>query len=268
MQNIIIFKNNQKIINKINYFLDPLMINTKFKLILKNGNNNTYYNNTYYNLMYTLYQPHINHFIELSKIITDKEAYEVLMIIPSIKKTFTNINMDIKLKMINYNYTWFKILSYYKLHLNIIKNLLNNYIEFYYIEMIYIYHKIKDIYKAYEIMNENKHYFYTLINIKNYYYLRIYNIAHFSAYALSKFDHESIIKMCELIKSGYNETKYLSLTPILTIHQIEFLKLSRLGYNNDEEFNKKKDIIFNNAINLDLINTENFEPKNKIFKYF
>jgi hypothetical protein len=249
MQHIYILNKKPKILKKINYYLEPLVINNKFKLSLIKKDKDS---NIYYALMYTLYPIYINNFIELSKLITPKEAYNILMIISLIKKN-REIDNETKLKMINYNYTWCKLLLYYNLDLNTIKNLLNNYLDFHYIELIFINNNINNIVQSFNIMNEYKDYYNTIKNKQHYYYLRKYNIPHLDAYVLSKYDDESIMKMVQLINCGFNELKYLLMVNNLTVNQIDFLKLSRLGYIDNAEFNNIKFSIFDNAINQILI---------------
>ncbi len=190
--------------------------------------------------------------------INQDDVYEILMNIPifHIYKTPEQIN-KIRSNIVNYNYTWFCLLYFnYNFSIEIIKKLLKDYIDYYYVDIININRLINNPEDAFIIMNEfmvvNQNY------IRNYYELRSLCIPHVSAYQIATVNYGTR-NIYELICYEYNDLEFLKKAIFLSSEQMNFLKISRYCYPSIEMFKKYKYNIFNNALNNTFININDFQ---------
>ncbi len=279
-------KEYPNIINKINYYLDPVFIKDNIKLSLINYPN---YNKNFdyliknnvtinYALMYAIYPERTMPFLcELSKLISLNDAFEILMNIPFKTNKIYNIynynnniiddtvNKEI-IKLITYNYAWAYVLIKRNINSSMIKNLLNNFYDFHFFELFNINNKVFDINEAYLLMINNLYY---LEQYKAVYYkLRMLKIPHSIAYNLCKYDKIFIDKIIDISYYGYYDTKLLNIIIYFDEEQINFLKLARFGYDNIKEFNDAKNNIIENAFFEKIINPDEnlLEPLSKKIK--
>jgi hypothetical protein len=267
------------IIEKINSYLEPMFISNNLILKIKS---NKYYNDKLHYLTnnkvplkyavdYARYPDNtLKYMIELPKFMSFDDAYEILMNIPSHNYKIYNINIDNPLeehipivnelpKLLNYNYFWSVLFVNYNISIDMIKVLLHRLIDFYFLELFYY----NNIYNNYDMSLDIviKSIEETMEYRKEYYKLRAAKIPHVNAYKLCKINNHFIDKIIEVANIGFNNVYNLFLAYNFNEIQINFLKLSRFGYI-DEEFDKYKQSIFNNAITERLINIDYFTVKN------
>ena len=268
------------IINIINSYLEPMRIDDNLNLCIKKDkdyinklkyltDNNIPFK---YSIDYARY-PEITmiFIINLAKHMSIENAYEILTNIPMENYKLYNIDVDNPsaehiivicnaIKLMHYNYSWSYILIKNNINIEMVKLLLNKYADFYFFELLLLNKTINDLNASLNIviksMNET-------IDYKNKYYkLRNFKISNFTAYNICKENNEYIDNIIEVANIGFNDVYNLHFAGNFNSNQIYFLKLSRLGYYNDEEFERTKQIIFNNAITDILINSEDFTLNN------
>ncbi len=273
-------KKYPNIIEKINYYLEPmfldnnLLINIKYKTF----NSNLYYLTSKnipfkYSINYAQFpESTMIYFIELAKVIGIDEAYNILTIIPFKDYKLNNINFnnlseehmtitnEIN-KLLNYNYSWAMMFLKQKMEVELIKQLLHGFSDFHFLEIIYINKNLNNFNNSFQYLVNN------IENINkfkyNYYLLRQYKIPHPIAYSMSRLNVELFKNIIEVAKAGYYDVKNIIKAAYFDEIQIEFLKLSRYGYVYEEQFNMYKEYIFNNAIEEKLININNFYIKKR-----
>jgi hypothetical protein len=184
------------------------------------------------------------------------DAYDILMNIIHNKKKLYEIDkktLDVNCikKILNYNYSWTIILLNYKIHVDLIKKVLNEAIDFYILELLYINRKIQNEFVSYELVK---------LDIKNtaqqkniYYKLTAVKIPHDISHLLCKMSDLDIDKIIDIAMMGFNDVRNLIKANVFDEHQMEFLRLSKLSYINFYEFSKVKQTIFDNAIRNNLI---------------
>jgi hypothetical protein len=107
---------------------------------------------------------------------------------------------------------------------------------------------------------------------ENFHKLILAKVSHSIAYSLCRKENVFIDKIVDIANYGYYNANKLSLICFFDDKQISFLKLSRLGYFNEEDFNKFKNNIVEKAFFEQLIDVSNFyikyspEPSNKKIK--
>ena len=272
---ISLLKQYPNIIEKINSYLEPMFINNNMKLSIVNS---AYYNEKLnylinnsvplkYAIDYARYPDiTLGYIIELSKVMSIDDAYDILMNVPSREYKINNINIDEPLeehiiivnnlsKLLHYNYIWSILFVKYNISSNIIKILLHKLVDFYFFELLY-YNKTINNYDVslnmvIKSMSETDEY-------KNAYYnLRMAKVPQTIAYKLCKTGIININKIIEIANIGFYNVYSLEVAIHFNEIQINFLKLSKFGYVTYEEFNKDKQHIFNNAITQILINIDN-----------
>jgi hypothetical protein len=268
------------IINIINSYLEPMRIDDNLNLCIKKDkdyinklkyltDNNIPFK---YSIDYARY-PEITmiFIINLAKHMSIENAYEILTNIPMENYKLYNIDVDNPsaehiivicnaIKLMHYNYSWSYILIKNNINIEMVKLLLNKYADFYFFELLLLNKTINDLNASLNIviksMNET-------IDYKNKYYkLRNFKISNFTAYNICKENNEYIDNIIEVANIGFNDVYNLHFAGNFNSNQIDFLQLSRLGYSTDEEFERNKQIIFNNAITDILINSEDFTLNN------
>lgn len=264
-----IFNDTPNIIQKINEYLNMNSINNNYLL---NNNNENFYSE-YLNKLSILFNNNIiikyafeyarfpdksmRFLIELSKLMSQDDAFEILMNIPN-NSTKLNNRMDISIdkvyKLLNYNFSWSFILLRRKMPISMIKLLLNQFLDFYFFEICMINENFNDFDKSLEYMIKNINN--TSEYKRNYYKFIVKKISHLNSYLWCKYDDFIIERMHVLINSGYKDD-IVSFSMFLSNEQVDFLKLSRLGYSSEEEFNNKANDIFYVATNIPLINPQN-----------
>jgi hypothetical protein len=272
-------KSYPNILKKINSYLEPLFISNN--LLLKIRNNKEYNNKLHYltdNLIplkyavdYARYPDTTMQFIvDLSKLISIDDAYNILVNIPMKDYKLYNINIDSPLlehiaiskelhKLINYNYFWCIILLKNNISVEMIKVLLNKLVDFYFFELLYINKTINNYDISFNMVIESIN---NTIDFKNTYYkLRTAKIPHNNAFKLSRINNIILDKIIVLANLGFYNIPNLSTAIYFDEIQMDFLKLSRLGFDTEEEFDKVKENIFNNAITENLINIDDFINK-------
>ena len=201
--------------------------------------------------------------IQLSKLIGSKDAYEILMNIPLREYKLYNIDDKIikennynVIQLLNYNYVWTIILINNNINIDIIKNILNKLVDFYFLELITMNKMMNDQYLAYQnvinsidITQENKHKYYKLTKVK---------IPHNIAYYLCNINNIDIDKIIEVAKLGFYNVINLVEANNFNENQIDFLRFSKLGFDTLENFNICKQKIFNNAITEILLSISDF----------
>jgi hypothetical protein len=267
------------IIEKINSYLEPMFINNNFILSIRNDkqyNNKLHYltdNNVpfKYSLDYARYPESTMPFIiKLSKIMSIDDAYNILMNIPTRDYKIYNINIDEPLEkhisivnkietILYYNYVWSYILIKNNISIEMIKVLLHKLIDFYFFELLYYNKNINDFNVSLDMVIKSIES--TMEYRKTFYKLRTAKVPHIIAYKLCKINNNCIDKIIEVANIGFYNVYNLFLACNFSEIQIDFLKLSRLGYITDEEFDKNKQHIFNNSITEILINTDYFKLK-------
>jgi len=192
------------------------------------------------------------------KNIDQDDAYEIITNIPMCQKHKTPEEIyKIRYETVNHNYTWFCILHFkHYFPVNIIKELLKNYVDYYYINIIDINRFINNPENAFIIMKEfmkvNQNY------VQNYYALRTFHIPRITAYEVATVNYGTS-NMYQLLCYEYTDLEFLKKAIYLSVEQLEFLKLSRFCYPSTEMFNKYKARIFNNALNKMFININDFD---------
>jgi hypothetical protein len=195
----------------------------------------------------------MSYLVDLSKLISQKDAFNILMNIPhqtKLKLNTININsnnIDTVNKLLKYNFVWGTVLIKKNVDIKIVKTLLNEYKDFYYFELCCINDSINDFNISFNKMIKNRND--TLIYKENYDKLKSAGVMHNNAYNWCKNNDIVINNILELIKYDYTITQMLELANLLNEEQIDFLKFSRLGYSTLEEFYKYSNNIFNNALN-------------------
>jgi hypothetical protein len=213
----------------------------------------------------------LGYLIELSKYMSIDNAYEILINIPGKDYKIKDINIDEPVeenilivnelsKLLHYNYLWSTVFIKYNISIDMIKVLLSKLIDFYFFELLYINKNINnyDISLDMVINSINE----TMEYRKTFYKLRMAKIPHIIAYKLCRINIIHINKIIEVANIGFYNVYNLYSAGNFSEIQIDFLKLSRLGYITDEEFDKNKQHIFNNSITEILINSDNFKLKN------
>ena len=261
-----VFKNHSNIISNINYYLNALALNNNILLNKDNENYQLEYSNNLaylfnnniiikYALEYARYPKNSMIFmVELSKLINQDDAFEILMNIPIINiplylKKITDKNKIHKL--LNYNFSWSIILLNKNINIILVKTLLREFVDFYFFELFRINENINDFNKSFQIMIENIDK--TLKYKYNYYKLITSKVQHFNAYLWCKYSDNIIERIIDFINHDYNKSEILSICMFLNDNQIDFLKLSRLGYRTFEEFDKEINNIFIVSITMPLI---------------
>lgn len=219
--------------------------------------------NTEYIVFFEDYNPmSMTFFINLSLMIGQVEAFEILKIIPKnqTKKSLNELYL-VRNSILNYNYVWSVTLLKNNITIPIIKKLLSDYYDYYYLDMININSIVKIPELSFEFMVEshdlNKH------KKLNYYRLRLYKIDHFNAYSIVQLKKELVDKILSVL--SYNYTDINSLRQIIqkTDEEIRFLQLSRFAFSSVDEFKSNIPIIFNNLIGHEFISPDNFELNEK-----
>jgi hypothetical protein len=228
----------------------------------------------YIDEFYKLLPQYSIYFQDLSLLIGQTEAYNIITNIPDYKRrSNTEITFEYKKKIFKYNYIWCKYLLTKNIHLTIIKTLLNYYCDYYFLELLWINTFYNDFMKSFTFINENVQLF--TVYKTNYYKLRLNGVSHLLSFRNSRCTELIINNIIELIKLGYNEQYYIESAKILTIDNMNLLKLSRLAYISIESFDKYKSNIFYNCIFYpitmepfeDVVLIENFEPPAKKIKH-
>ncbi len=268
------------IINIINNYLDPIFIKRTMELaFIKNSDYHKKINYLFkhnikikYALDYAKFPERTMPFLyELSKIIPQDEAFDILMIIPfhnyKLNKISNYSNEEQLIKLLNYNYTWAYLLFKKNISINIIKELLHKFYDFYFFEICFINKTKNDFNESFKLIVKdlNDTFKYKI----NFYKLRQYKIPHFIAYNLSRLNDNYIDKIIDIAKYGYNDCLLLSHVCFFDEKQIDFLKLCRYGYVYYEDFNKFKNNIFEKALSGNIIDeTLNYDllvsPNKKI----
>ena len=195
----------------------------------------------------------MEYLIDLSKLINQKEAFNILMNIPhqtKLKLNTININsnnIDTIIRLLKYNFVWATVLIKKNIDIKLVKILLNEYKEFYYFELCCINDTINDFKLSFNKMIKNRNE--TLKYKENYYKLKSAGVMHNYAYCWCKKNDYTINNIFELIKYDYNIVPMLVVAHLLNEEQMDFLRFSRLGYSTVEEFNKYSNNIFDNALN-------------------
>jgi hypothetical protein len=198
----------------------------------------------------------------LSKKLNPYEAYQILKNIPVRQKTKTleeinNIRHDIMI----YNYTWCLILLNNNIDINIIKILLSNFVDYYYIDLININSVINNTFISYQFMLDL--YATSKTRRDTYYTLRQYKIDHITAYNITLLEQKYIDKILSLVKYNYTEIDYLKKAIYFTEEQLDFLKLNRFAFASKEEFKQNMNMIFENLKNHQFISPDNFQLTEK-----
>lgn len=266
------------IINKINYYLEPILIiliKDNFRLILRNRIN---YNLKFeyliqnnivikYALEYAKFPENTLQYIcKLSKIISIDDAFDMLTIIPFHNRKLNeilNIINDVEVfKLIHYNYSWTTALLKKNMNINLIKILLQNFYDFYFFEILFINKTTNNYNKSFKLMTKDINS--TLTYKINFYKLRQYGVPHIMAYNLSRFNDYYINKIINIAMYGYYDCINLQLICFFDETQIDFLKFCKYGYVDNENFNKVKNNIVEKAFFRDFIDETNsyelFEP--------
>ncbi len=266
MLSIKCLKEYPNIIQKINEYLEPIFISDKLNLtIVSDSIFNKKFNYLISNnipLIYTINyarfpEKTMYYIVELSKIMPLKDAFQILMNIPFKTHTLYDIYsfdnetvvnetvLNEVIKLMNYNYLWSYVLFKKKFSVSMIKILLNKFYEFYFFEILYLNKTTNDFNKSFELVckciNETK------IYRDNYYKLRLAKIPHTTCYYLTRNVDEYINKVIEIANHGYYNADKLWMALFFNDMQMNFLKLSRLGYADEESFNNVKNTIFQNA---------------------
>ena len=214
-------------------------------------------------------QEYMNYLIQLSKIMSQENAYSILLIL---KLPYTNLSNINKNKMIKYNFCWTLFLLDKEIDITVIKILLSNYVDFYYLEISNINKTHKNSLYSLKLLNDCISYS-EQFKI-NYYKLRAVHMLHLNAYSICKNDEKIIDNIINLINIGYNDKYFMEIVITFTEDQLEFLKFSRLGFSTIDEFNQNKKNIYENVINKNIIMIDNFkfieeeiEPFNKKIKF-
>ncbi len=216
-----------------------------------------------YILQFNNYPPKcIDLLINLSQLFNQDDAFEILTSIPCFQNTKTEEEITNKrFEIIKYNYLWSSMLYINNIDINIIKLLLSNLVDYYYIDILNINSIINDSLKSYELIMNT--YDFSKNRKTIYYQLRTYKIDHFNAYSLSLLKSEYINKIFEVLHYNYNDVNILKKIINFSKEQIEYLKISRFAYSSRDEFNYNMHIIVNNAINHQFISSDNFELNKK-----
>jgi hypothetical protein len=198
----------------------------------------------------------MEYLIILSRMVGVDDAYEILMNIPKkdikicdIEKK--NINMIYVKKVLSYNYSWSVMLLKKKINVKIIKKILNEINDFYFLELLYVNRKIENEFVSYELVKMDFKNTKTQMDI--YYSLTAVKIPQDVAHLLCKMKGLNISKIIDIALMGFNNVQYLNKANDFDEYQIDFLRLSKLGYSHFEEFDKVKQTIFDNAIAKNLI---------------
>jgi hypothetical protein len=271
-------KKYPNIIKKINSYLEPMYINNNLILCIKKNkdyNKLNYLTNNQvplkYAIDYSRYPDNtMEYIIELSKHMSIDNAYNILINVPSRNYKLNNINIDEPLeehisivnkiqKILYYNYLWSYVLIKNNISIEMVKVLLHKLIDFYFFELLYYNKTINDFNVSLDMVIKSIES--TMEYRNNYYKLRTANVYHIIAYQLCKINNNFIDKIIEVANIGFYNVYTLFLAGNFSEIQIDFLKLSRLCYSTDDEFNIYKQSIFNNAITERLINSDNFKVK-------
>jgi hypothetical protein len=194
----------------------------------------------------------MSYLVDLSKLINQNDAFNVLMNIPYQTKLKLNTiiinsnNIDTVFKLLKYNFVWGTILIKKNIDIQIVMTLLNEYKDFYYFELCCINDTINDFKLSFNNMIKNRNE--TLKYKENFYKLKSVGVMHNYAYCWCKNNDIVINNILELIKYDYNIIQMLSFAHLLNEEQMDFLRFSRLGYSTLEEFNKYSNNIFDNAL--------------------
>ncbi len=282
-------KEYPNIINKINDYLEPIIIKDNIELSLRNYPS---YNKKFhylikhniiikYALDYAKYPEKTMPFLyELSKIMPINYAYEILMNIPFKNVKIYHIN-DINneklvteiIKLLHYNYTWAYVLFRKNISCVMIMDLLNKFHDFYFFELCYINNNYNDLNISYGLMINQLNYTEKYKN--NFYKLRLAKVPHSMAYKLSRMENIFIDKIVDISNYGYHNAELLEIICYFDEKQINFLKLSRFGFINEDEFNKYKNNMVQKAFfeelfddtylnqNIDFKQVNSSEPLNK-----
>lgn len=261
------FKGMPNVIQHINSYLHPMYITDDIRLSCKKDqiyNYKLYYLIKYnipikYAMIYAEYPKEtMNYLIILSRIIGTSDAFDILMNIIGKKYKLYHIDNSIikanhynVIKILKYNFSWTIILHDNKIHVELIKILLNETIDFYFLELLNMNTIIKDEFIAYKnVLNSIEQ----TIEYKNIYYkLTAVRIPQNLAYNLCKMSNLDIDKIIEIARMGFNDVHHLIEANNFNKNQMDFLRFSKLAYVEFEEFNKFKQTIFNNAIKNSLI---------------
>jgi hypothetical protein len=201
-------------------------------------------------------------FVNLSNIINQDNAYEILNNIPIMLRKKTKEEIDIlRYQIVSYNFVWCNYLLNNNIDINTTKLLLFNYLDYYYIDIVKINEIINNSPIAFEFMNYLMPASKTKRNI--YYQFRQYKIKHFLSYEWAHYNTEHINKIFELLSYNYNEVEIIKHANSLSEEQLDFLKICRFGYIDIEKFNIKKLEFFNNSMVQPMININNFELNEK-----
>jgi hypothetical protein len=275
-------KEYPNIIDKINTYLEPIILKNNLELSLRNYpsyNKNFYYlikNNIIikYALDYARYPEKTMSFLcQLSKIMPINDAYDILMIIPFQHFKINNINYNYLtdetiinklILLLNYNYSWTYVLFNRNISIVMIKELLHKLHDFYFFELFFINTTLNDINKSYQMIisnlnNTNKY-------KENFMKLRLVKVPHTKAYYLSRYDDIFINKILDIAQYGYYNVEHLSIICYFDEKQINFLKLSRYGFINEIDFNKYKNNIVEKAFLEELFDDTYFEPNDNTFE--
>jgi hypothetical protein len=195
----------------------------------------------------------MSYLVDLSKLINQKEAFNILMNIPhqtKLKLNTLNINsnnIDTIIKLLKYNFIWGTVLIKKNIDIKLVKILLNEYKDFYYFELCCINDTVNDFKVSFSKMIKNRNN--TLKYKENFYKLKSAGVMHNYAYSWCKNNDIIINNILELIKYDYIIIQMLGFAHLLNEEQMEFLRFSRLGYSTLEEFYKYSNNIFDNALN-------------------
>jgi hypothetical protein len=195
----------------------------------------------------------MSYLVDLSNLINQKEAFNILMNIPNqtkLKLNTININsnnIDTIIRVLKYNYVWGTVLIKKNVDIKLVKTLLNEYKEFYFFELCYINDIVNDFKLSFNKMIKNRND--TLKYKENYYKLKSAGVMHNYAYSWCKKNDYTINNIFELIKYDYNIVPMLVVAHLLNEDQMNFLRFSRHGYATLDEFNKYRNNIFDNALN-------------------
>lgn len=277
MLSIKCLKEYPNIIKKINEYLEPVFISDKLNLtIVSDAGFNKKFNYLISNnipLIYTINyarfpEKTMYYIVELSKIMPLKDAFQILMNIPFKTHTLNDIyGFDFEtvanetvvnevIKLMHYNYLWSYVLLRKNFNIKMIKILLNKFYDFYFFEILYTNKETKDFNKSFELVCKNINE--TLKYRDNYYKLRTAKIPHTTSYYLSRNADDFLERVIDVANNGYYNVENLSLAMFFDENQISFLKLSRMGFVDEESFNKVKNNIFQNAFFEQLIDEKKF----------
>ena len=195
----------------------------------------------------------MSYLVDLSKLINQKDAFNILMNIPhqtKLKLNNLNINsnnIDNIVRLLKYNFVWGTVLIKKNIDIKLVKTLLNEYKDFYYFELCCINNTVNDFKLSFNNMIKNRNN--NLKYIDNYNKLKSAGVMHNYAYSWCKNNDIIINNILELIKYDYTIIQMLGFAHVLNEEQMDFLRFSRLGYSTVEEFNKYSNNIFDNALN-------------------